>query len=139
MSKIEWHDGLNLGVEEIDDQHKELVSMINDLLISMKNGANETAVDDLLGQLREYTVYHFNSEEEYMEKVEYPAINEHKQVHRELKKRVKMLQSARFHKENVDWVELKSLLSEWLIQHILHEDFKIAQYVKSGGGKGWDS
>lgn len=138
MSKIEWHDGLNLGVDEVDQQHKKLVLMINDVLEAVKKGSNDNVIDTLLGHLREYTVYHFNSEEEYMEKLEYPEINKHKQLHMELKERVKTLQSTRFHKEDIEWAELQGLLSEWLIQHILREDFKIAQFLKSGGGKDWN-
>lgn len=137
MGKLEWHDGLNIGVPELDAQHRDLIRMINAILESLKKGSQEEAVDKLLIQLREYTVHHFNSEEKYMERIEYPDLNRHRQIHKQLKDRVKFLQSARFRKERVEWSEMKELLLGWLINHILHEDYKIAQYVKSGGGGQW--
>ncbi|WP_432734613.1 bacteriohemerythrin [Maridesulfovibrio sp. FT414] len=137
MARIEWHDGLKIGVEEIDNQHKELIRIVNEVLDKSKSGKEDAALDALFGQLREYAVYHFNSEEKYMEQIEYPYLAEQKRAHKELKGKVKQLQSARFHKEHVSWEEAKDLLARWLIEHLLHEDFKIGQFVKSGGGKGW--
>ncbi|WP_051249704.1 bacteriohemerythrin [Maridesulfovibrio zosterae] len=133
MGTLEWHDGLNLGVKEIDDQHKELISIINKVLKAFKDGENEKSIDLLLKQLREYTIHHFSSEEKYMEKIDYPDFNEHRQLHRQLKERVKSLQSARFHKEDIEIDQIKALLSKWLIHHILREDYKIAQYAKNAG------
>lgn len=132
MTKIEWHNGLNLGVKQIDSEHKKLISMINAVLNQLKHN-DEAALDKLLGQLREYTVYHFKSEEKYMKEWEYPEIEKHRQIHKQLKERVKLLQSARFHKENVSWDEMRELLSGWLLEHILREDYKIAQFVNKSG------
>lgn len=136
MGRIEWHDGLNLGVDEIDSQHKELISIINDVLEQVKKSGSDAVVDSLLAQLREYAVHHFNAEESFMEKIDYPELMKHKQIHKQLKDRVKYFQSSRFRKEDVSWDEVKELLSTWLIEHILREDYKVAQYAKSEGG-GW--
>ncbi len=136
MGRIEWHDGLNLGVSEIDSQHKELISIINQVLEKVKSGSSDAVIDGLLAQLREYAVHHFNSEEKFMEKIDYPDILKHKQLHKQLKDKVKFFQSARFRKEEVSWDEVKELLTRWLIEHILREDYKIAQHAKSANG-GW--
>ena len=133
MGTVEWHDGLNLGIREIDDQHKELIAIINQVLKAFKDGENEKSIDLLLKQLREYTIYHFSSEEKYMEEIDFPDFNGHRQLHLRLKERVKTLQSARFHKEDIGIDEIKSLLSKWLIHHILHEDYKIVQHAKNAG------
>lgn len=137
MGRIEWHDGLNLGVDEIDSQHRELISIINNVLKEVKKGSSEAVIDSLLAQLREYAVHHFNAEESFMEKIGYPEIVKHKQIHKQLKDRVKYFQSSRFRKEEVSWDEVKELLSKWLIEHILREDYKVAQYAKSEGGS-WE-
>ncbi|WP_320171946.1 bacteriohemerythrin [Maridesulfovibrio sp.] len=135
MGKLEWHNGLNLGVSEIDDQHKALISAVNSVLESVRQGKSDAAVDRLLGQLREYSVHHFNSEEQFMTEIDYPDLNRHRQIHKQFKDRVKFYQAARFRKEHVSWGEMQEFISNWLIEHILREDYKIAQFVKSRGGK----
>ncbi|WP_421903566.1 bacteriohemerythrin [Maridesulfovibrio sp.] len=137
MTRIEWHDGLNLGIEEIDEQHRSLIGMVNDVLEAFEKGEKDTAVDRMLGQLHEYTVLHFNAEEKYMEKIEYPHIQEHRQLHAKLKGSVKSLRAARFHYEEVTPETIKELISSWLLEHILREDYKIVQFVKQGGTKDW--
>ena len=137
MGRIEWNDGLSLGIKEIDEQHKTLIGMVNDILEAFAKGETDTAVDRMLSQLKEYAVLHFSKEEEYMEKIEYPQLAEHRQFHEELKRRVKSLQAERFRRETVTPEDLKELLSSWLIEHLLHEDYKIGQFVKQGGAKDW--
>ncbi|NDV27045.1 bacteriohemerythrin [Desulfovibrio sp. JC010] len=135
MAKIEWHDGLGIGVEEIDDQHKSLIGMVNDVLDAFGKGEKDAAIDDLLSKLKEYAVLHFNTEEKYMEEIEYPQLAEHHQLHEELKNRVKALQAARFHREEVTPKDVKELLADWLVEHLLQEDYKIAQFAKDNKGE----
>lgn len=135
MNRIEWHDGLNLGIKEIDEQHKALIGMVNDVLAAFEEGGEVSAIDDLLRKLKEYAVTHFNAEEAYMEKIEYPQFSEHRQQHAALKNSVKSLQAARFHQEQVTAQEIKDLLTKWLVEHILRYDYKIVEFVKQGGGK----
>ncbi|WP_320174085.1 bacteriohemerythrin [Maridesulfovibrio sp.] len=137
MGRIEWNDSLNIGVKEIDEQHRGLVQMINEILEAFAKGETDTAVDRMLGQLHEYTVVHFNAEEKYMEKIEYPHIQEHRNSHARLKGSVKSLRAARFHYEEVTPDEIKELLSGWLLEHILREDYKIVKFIKQGGAKDW--
>lgn len=119
MGRIKWNDSLNLGVKKIDEQHQNLVQMINEILEAFAKGKTELTVDRMLGQLHEY-----------MEKSEYPYIQENRNLHARLKGKVKSLRSARFHYEEVTYDEIKDLLSSWLIEHILREDYKIVQFVK---------
>ncbi|WP_320006516.1 bacteriohemerythrin [Maridesulfovibrio sp.] len=135
MGRVEWNDGLNLGIKKIDEQHKELVGIINGVLEAFESGETDTAIDKLLKQLKEYTVHHFNAEEKYMEEIEYPWLSEHKRMHASLKQSVKSLQAARFHMEKVSVKDVKVLLSSWLIEHILRVDYKILKFMKEGKGK----
>ncbi|TIH12326.1 hypothetical protein D0S45_18490 [Marinifilum sp. JC120] len=137
MSKIEWHDGLNLGIKEIDEQHKALIGMVNEVLEAFEKGEEDASIDSLLSKLKEYTVYHFNAEEQYMEKIGYPQISEHRQKHASLKNSVKSLQAARFHQEQISAQDIKELLTKWLVEHILRVDYHIVEFVKQGGAKDW--
>ncbi len=130
MKEIEWTESLSLGVEAIDDQHKELIRIVNRLLHAIKDKDSEMIVNEILAGLREYTVFHFNAEEKFMEEIRYPHRGEHLQQHQDLKQKVKGFQYARFHHEEVTLGELKAMLSEWLLEHILDSDLRIAKFMR---------
>lgn len=130
MIEIRWDDSLLIGVEIIDSQHKDLISIINSVFQAVRNNEKEDKINSLLSWLREYTVHHFNSEEEYMAEIGYPKLGKHSQKHALLKKKVKEFQSARFHHEDISSNEIKGLLSEWLLNHILEEDMGIKLFLE---------
>ncbi len=131
MTQIRWDDSLLIGIPEIDQQHKSLVKIINSLLQAIAEGQSEKKIDDLLSWLREYTVLHFNAEEEFMKKIGYPKLGQHSQEHAHLKEKVKGYQYARFRSEDLSQGEIKIMLSEWLLKHILENDFDIKAFLQS--------
>lgn len=64
---ISWETQYELGIKSIDDQHKELVNIINKmaaLLIEAKQGVDiYDEVVAVIGDLKKYTIYHFKYEE----------------------------------------------------------------------------
>ena len=64
MEKLKWDDSLSVNVEIIDDQHKRLIGMINDLQNALQEGRATQALNTILDGLADYTVYHFQAEEE---------------------------------------------------------------------------
>lgn len=130
MTEIRWDESLLVGVDEIDDQHKKLVSIVNSLLKAFEAKESEESIDSLLSWLREYTVFHFNSEEEFMTDIGYPKLGEHSQQHAQLKNKVKEFQSARFHHEGITAKEIKALMAEWLLTHILENDMGIKLFLE---------
>ena len=73
--KIEWNDEYLLGIQEIDNQHKKLVAIANELY-DITTGNSEVyklEMSKVLKKLTDYTVYHFSSEEEFMKKKGYYA------------------------------------------------------------------
>ncbi|WP_051677129.1 bacteriohemerythrin [Maridesulfovibrio frigidus] len=135
MAKIEWSDSLSLGIGELDGHHKELLRIMSMLLDALHKNENEDTITILLTKLREYTIYHFNAEEAFMEEIHYPLRLKHVQRHTELKRKVKALQYSRFHHENLSSDDYKKLLSAWLLDHILDYDFKVAKYLSEQKNK----
>ncbi len=72
-----WGPKLILGIEEIDGQHKKLVSLINQLHKAMKLKKGSQNSGKILNSLADYTVYHFGYEEDLFEKYSYPGTAEH--------------------------------------------------------------
>jgi hemerythrin-like metal-binding protein len=130
MSHIEWHSGLSLGIEKIDDQHKNLIDLSNKLMDAAKHGASKN-ITEAFHSLREYTVYHFNDEEEYMRRIKYPKLHEHSQQHLILKQQVKYYQEALYKKAEITESEILGFLKKWLIDHIVYNDLDIKRFLES--------
>jgi len=130
MRKLEWSDKLNLGIADIDDEHKKLLKIANALINASSRGRGKEVINDILGKLREYTVYHFYDEEKFMTSIDYPGLMEHAREHEWLKERVKEYRRALYKKLKVDPEKVRRFLKEWLIDHILGMDMKIAAYIR---------
>ena len=69
---IEWTEDLAVGSKEIDDQHRELFRMINQMLEACNQGKGKAVLDEILGFLENYVVTHFGTEERLMQQYNYP-------------------------------------------------------------------
>ena len=82
MSKfIEWSNELSVGIEEIDEQHKVLVDLLNQIheAIQQRHGAEATG--EIIDRLGEYTRIHFAVEESLMRILHYSEYERHKEEH----------------------------------------------------------
>lgn len=129
MPNIVWSSQLVIGNPKIDSEHKELIRIANALLRALNEGRNTNDFSKILHELREYTVFHFNNEEEFMRSIKYPDLNTHMDEHTELKRKVKDFQRDLFLGQEVDRTRLREMLKEWLVGHILECDLKIKNYL----------
>ncbi|MFA4876866.1 MAG: bacteriohemerythrin [Methanoregula sp.] len=128
-----WNEELSVNVKEIDDQHKKLIGLINNLHDAMKSGQGKQVLEPTLQELASYTVYHFQTEEKYMQKFNYPGYHSHKLKHDAFVKKV-----ADFQKEYQAGrlgisLDLMNFLKEWVTTHIKDTDRQYsATFVKAG-------
>ncbi len=129
MSKIVWIDRYNTGIEEIDNQHLQIVDYLNQLQEARLKGSAK-AVKDVIDGIVDYTLSHFAFEEALMEQAEYPFARAHKSIHESFIKRVEKFQT-RF-KAGEDIVEeFYDVLKRWLVNHIQRDDAAYARPVKA--------
>ncbi|MFH1913839.1 MAG: bacteriohemerythrin [Pseudomonadota bacterium] len=129
MTKLNWSDELSVNVPTIDAQHKELIRIANGLINALSLGRNDRVVGNVIKRLREYTVFHFSSEESLMDKCRYPKRAEHEAEHRRLKENVKNYQRILYKKESISPNEVLDFLKEWLLTHILTLDRELARFI----------
>jgi len=142
MAHIKWTDDLNTNIQVIDSQHHRIVEYINKL-DDISGSQNRDEVEQVLGELVDYTLSHFAFEESLMEDAHYPFINGHKRVHLLFTKRVGDFQQRFKMGENIT-VELLTVLKSWLINHIKSDDNDYVGMVqasmgdiKTSKGDGW--
>jgi len=129
MSKIQWNSELSVGVKQIDDQHKELIRIANGLINAISLKREERILGNVTRKLREYTVFHFASEEQLMDDIRYPKRGEHANEHIRLKKNVKDYQRIIYKHEDLTPETVLQFLKEWLLGHILTHDRELAQFI----------
>ena len=130
MATVNWDEKLSTDIPNIDNQHKQLVAMINKISDAMKNSTGNSILLEVLTELIEYTKTHFRYEEQYMEKIKYPKLKEHKDVHDHIVKQVSELYDKVSSGKYVSTVKISNMLKEWISDHILKVDMHYAKYTK---------
>ncbi|MDR1615349.1 MAG: bacteriohemerythrin [Campylobacteraceae bacterium] len=120
MAYWNWDPSYNIGIEEIDNQHKKIVQYINELheafVLNDKN-----IVKNTLFNITEYVISHFSFEEKLMEEAEYPQFMHHKSIHENFVSSIGKYKIA-FNEGRDITGQLMAELQIWLTQHILIED-----------------
>ncbi|ADH86015.1 bacteriohemerythrin [Desulfurivibrio alkaliphilus] len=133
MAMFEWKDEYSVNVREIDEQHKQLVSMINELHEAMMQQRAKDVLSGLLNKLVSYCASHFATEERLMQTHGYPDYAAHKVKHEKMTAKVLALQNdLKAGKMNLT-VEVSQFLKDWLDKHILGTDKKYAAHLNSKG------
>lgn len=164
---FEWDDNIKVFVDEVDDEHKQLVDIINSIhtyTLFMEEKQLETKKEEkqikkdllndesnqvlvelaelynLIEQLKNYTIYHFKNEEEYMQKqgLDRMYIHKHHNQHLNFRQQVEIMVNGMLSGDiTVKTVQkLLNFLINWLVLHIVGEDkdmVKQIRYIKDEG------
>ncbi|NQU57752.1 MAG: bacteriohemerythrin [Rhodospirillales bacterium] len=123
-----WTDTLQVGVVPIDQDHQEIISLLNRLTLG---ASYEVDLDAVIEEMIDYTQYHFQREEAIMEACNYPDLESHRDFHRKLIIKVNELASAWRKNNNPEtFHKLREFLRGWWIGHIINVDKKISEYAK---------
>ena len=129
MKDIVWGDILSVGVDEIDEDHRKLVSIFNILNHSVMERESPEYLAAVLEELINCTVWHFSHEERLMLKYGYEESEEHKAEHQELIKSAKKLQQEILQADKPVADEQVDFLENWLTEHILTADMRLGSYL----------
>lgn len=127
---IRWKESFSVGNKDIDDDHKKLLGMINQLQTAAHYQTDEALIESTLNELIEYTKYHFSREEDMMKEKNYPDIEAHMKEHAAMVKQVTQFINE-YRVDKTRTIENVILyLKTWLINHINGSDQKYAPYLK---------
>lgn len=132
--KYEFTKDYHTGIDFIDEEHAKLFEIANrayDLLTNQFMTDKYDAIVAVLEELRDYTKYHFNHEEEYMKSINYPKrfsqLHQHTQF-------INKLESYNLKEIDVNQqeglLEILDFLALWLQSHIKGMDKKIGEAAK---------
>jgi hemerythrin len=131
-SFIQWDASFSVGIDEIDQQHQGLISLLNELHEATLVQHGSDVCDSILNQLIEQTRIHFAVEESLMRILAYQDYQDHKYHHDQLLNQVLALKEKVHQGRRSISFELLHFLKQWLIRHIIEEDNLYVAHFKAG-------
>ncbi len=130
---FQWSESFSIGLQEVDEQHKVLVGLLNELHEAIVHHHGSRAARDVLNRLAEYTRTHFTVEESLMRILNYPEFAQHKQMHEDLLHQVLELQLKLDSGQAAITFELLHFLKVWLTKHINESDKRFGAFAVAKG------
>jgi len=133
--ELQWTLDMQVGVEEIDAQHKELFVRINKLRAALGQGRGKDEIDRTIRFLEEYVVDHFAGEERRMAETTYPYAGLHKAEHADFIRDFSLIKEKleRMEREGMITtfavIEVQRKLYDWLVNHIAKSDKVLGAFI----------
>ncbi|MCA0438641.1 MAG: bacteriohemerythrin [Austwickia sp.] len=137
MTFMLWGPALEIGIPEVDSQHRKLVGLVNTLDSAVKRGYSVNILDSILTELMRYTLFHFTFEERLMETHHLDLLAEHQAEHQRFADTVTAFK-VRFDTGRTDiGMPTLAFLRDWLTEHILGSDRAFAtEFLAATAGPG---
>ena len=132
---VEWQDDYSVGIDSIDQQHKKLLNLINQLQTAVDYSTGEQFEREALDELVDYTKTHFTYEEGLMRDNDYPDFEAHKLQHEKMFDKVREVLSEYEKDHDTAMSNAAEYLKEWLINHINGTDKEYSSYLIGRGVK----
>ncbi|MCE5341104.1 MAG: bacteriohemerythrin [Planctomycetaceae bacterium] len=129
MVFFEWTDELSVGVEQMDIQHKKLITLINNFHKAIDMGEDKSAVQKAIDGLVDYVKVHFIDEEALMQEYNFPQLDIHRRMHEHLARDVNEYAEKLQAGQKIMGIEMAFFLKGWLENHIGETDKNYGLYI----------
>lgn len=125
---------MSTGVQEIDEQHQELIQHLNEFFRLMSMGRGSVGLEEFMDFLSQYAAYHFRHEEGCMYELECPAAAANKQAHAQFIQLFKGYRNRLVTEGPTTAlvIEVQQKVSEWIRNHIVRTDTRLRECARSG-------
>jgi hemerythrin len=132
MPFIVWTSDMSVGVKLLDNDHKKLAILINDLHEALMAGRDRTALERIFDELVACSRLHFAHEDQLLAEAGYSGAPAHKKEHEQKADQVLIMQ-ARFQcaSESADYLEVLDQLKDWLFKHTQGADKDFVAHLKA--------
>ncbi|MDK9723041.1 MAG: bacteriohemerythrin [Rhodospirillales bacterium] len=128
---MQWNDRLTMGIASIDEDHRKLFDMLDEMEGLVARGAHPDDMEFLIERLVTFTVYHFRREEALLEGNGYPGFAAHKANHdRFAQQAAGVLAEWRAGRHDVIDAALVDTIRGWLVEHVSQDDHAYKAFLK---------
>lgn len=133
---ISWDpDSHGVGIAEMDQQHRWLLDIINNMESALDNAADAATLAGILDELIQFTEFHFFTEEHYMRRHGYPDEAPHREGHHHLVDQLLELRRDFGLHDKSQARGVIQFLEAWLMVHIQHADRQLGEFLRARGVK----
>jgi len=130
MDMVKWNDNFSVKHEDIDEQHKKLISIINEVAYLVNEGDTDFAnFLELVNHLDGYIQEHFKYEESLMDKYSYPDKEAHINQHNDLRIKMESMNIFDINKPTDFYKDLLTYLVNWISTHVMQTDKKLGLFI----------
>lgn len=132
MSELVWDEGMSVGIDAIDDDHKQIIAILAKLSVTHRQSISNKMIEDIFCELESYVTLHFSREERLLEKADYQDLVNHKASHQRFIEKLPSLKQQWLSEGNGACGEkITSFLNNWLVDHIFKEDFDYIETLQN--------
>jgi len=130
---FQWDDKYSVGIQSIDNQHKEIFQILNKLLEAMKIGHSSDVTTQIILELERYAIMHFQKEEFFFQRFNFQGSADHIREHNDFTEKVVSLKADLKSGKITLSLELLNFLKEWIDHHILVIDKQYSECFRKNG------
>ena len=134
MDELVWDQGMSVGIESLDNDHKQLIAVLAQLMAANNDNLQQDSINEIFGKLELYCLSHFAREEALLAKVGYNELDAHKKNHQKFIEKIPELKKQWFADVSdlgVIKEQIIFFLQQWLVKHILEDDLDYVSAVHS--------
>ncbi len=129
MDIIKWRDSFETGIKSMDEQHQELIKLINTMFRILRKTEEANTMDQILQDMSEYATKHLKDEEQLLQENNYPDYESHAQLHASYIEKIDHLVSIYNKDDEQAAKQIYAFLREWWLNHIMEEDKKYGSFL----------
>jgi len=134
MVFIEWDDDLLLNIKELDEQHKQLVKLLDSFYtVVVEQKQTKETLGILLKGLMDYSEYHFIAEQQLMERYHYPEYDTHLSEHDKFVMTTEDFYERFTRGRFIISLQITNFLRYWISHHIKDTDKKLGSFLVNQG------
>ena len=132
---FQWNDSFATGIKEIDNQHQRLFEIGGEIEVLLGTYLDQSTLNhaiELINDLKEYTVYHFNTEKNLFIKYNYPDMGAHLVEHEKFIKYLNGFHMNEVLENQEEFLQnLLKVIAQWIFKHINNVDFEYVPFLKN--------
>lgn len=125
MTYLEWKPEYSVGVDAIDEEHREMIELINTTYRNLETSATDEEIEKCLGEIYAGISAHFALEERIMQKAHYKEYHAHKEDHEDLLDQIHDMMDEFIEDPQAGAVSLQTKLSKWFSTHFATFDARL--------------
>ncbi|HEY3840885.1 MAG TPA: bacteriohemerythrin [Bryobacteraceae bacterium] len=133
VAKIRWLPDYTIGVDQIDQEHRQLFALAAKLDSAIQSGHEKEVLGGISEDLVALTGDHFAHEEQLMDAIGYPYAREHHAQHEEIRQKIQSQVQKVGEDEHIRSLRLLELLIQWLKCHTTTTDRRLGNYIQKHG------